>query len=134
MKGKHGKKRGGKLRNIVIQALVGAVLLTIVLSFILARFMLSGSIPERFINAIAAVIAGITAFAVAVYLAKRMPQQRMLWGFGGAAVYAMILLLGNLLFFGIGYGNIAPVFLTVLVAGLAGSMLGAGQKKRKKYG
>ena len=47
--------------------------------------------------------------------------------------YALFLLLGNLLFFGVHYGEALPVLLPLAGAGLLGALLGAGRRKKRRY-
>ena len=46
---------------------------------------------------------------------------------------ALFLLLGNLLFFGVHYGEALPVLLPLAGAGLLGALLGAGRRKKRRY-
>ncbi|MBE6984027.1 MAG: TIGR04086 family membrane protein [Ruminococcaceae bacterium] len=122
-------KRGS--RNIITQLLVAMPLLTFLLAFVCAKMIVSEILREESIMPCVYTIVGFTSFLACLYCAIRMPQKKALWGIATAGVYAAMLLLGNLLFFGVGYGQILPIILTVLGAGFVASMLGA--MKRRKY-
>lgn len=121
----------GKGRSVAVQLLIAMPLLTVGLSFAAAKMILSGTIGEENLTLCAYVIAGTISFVLSLYCAIRMPQKKALWGIGTAGCYAIVLLLGNLLFFGVGYGAILPMLGSVLGTGCIGSVLGA--MKRRHY-
>lgn len=123
--------RKGKTKGIIIQVLIAMPLLTLLLALGGAKLILDGKIGEEKMEICACVIAGIAAFIISLYAAIRMSQKKMLWGLLTAGCYATMLLLGNLLFFGEGYGNVLPILGVVLATGLLGSFLAA--LKRRKY-
>lgn len=123
---KKGKHRTGR---IITQILIAMPVLTILFSLAAAKMIMSGTIGESEITHCAYVIAGLVAFLLSLYCAIRMPQKKALWGIATSTAYAIALLLGNLLFFGVGYGEILPTFATVIIAGSVGSVLG-GLKRR----
>lgn len=125
------KKGKRKSVGIFIQLLIAMLLLTLLLSLGTAKLILSESVPQEKIGLCVCIYTALISFAVSLYSALRMPQKKFLWGLLTAVAYLCLLLLGNLLFFGIGYGNVLPGTLCVLCGGLLGSLLGAG--KRKKY-
>lgn len=122
-------KRGN--RNIITQLLIAMPLVTFLLAFACAKMIVNEIIQEESMMLCVYAIVGFTSFITCLYCAMRMPQKKVLWGIATAAVYTVMLLLGNLLFFGVGYGQILPIMLTVLSTGFVASMLGA--MKRRKY-
>ncbi len=122
-------KRG--YRRVIIQSILAMPVLTVLLSFVCAKLIVSGVISEKSVAVCVFSIGGITSFLVSWYAAMRMPQQKALWGFATACVYAGLLLLGNLLFFGVAYGAVLPLLSVVLGTGTMGSLLGV--LKRRKY-
>jgi hypothetical protein len=87
--------------------------------------MMKGSVGEGQMELLAGAIGGACAFLLSLYTAIRVPRKKLLWGMVTALGYAMALLLGNLLFFGEGYGNVGTVTLPVLGSGAVASLLGA---------
>ena len=134
----YGKGRGGmrktsksKKKKTVIIFLIAVPLLTLLLSLLTAKLILDGKLSEEQLNMGAIVITGLVAFMASLYAAIRSPQKKLFWGMGAAGAYALALMLGNLLFFGVGYGRVFPQLLVILGSGLLGSLCGA--VKRKKY-
>ena len=127
--GGYKMKRKGKrgTRGVALQLLIALPLLTFLAALGTAKLMLSEAVGQERAGLYTAVI----AFAACLYCALRLPQKKILWGLLTAVSYLCLLLLSNLLFFGVGYGDILPVAGSVLGAGLVGSVLGAG--KRRKY-
>ena len=68
-----------------------------------------------------------------VIAALHSGRRKLLCGLGAAGGYALFLLLGNLLFFGVHYGEALPVLLPLADAGLLGALLGAGRRKKRRY-
>ncbi len=121
-------KRGGKL---YLQILLLMPVLTLLLAGAGAKLIDSEVLGEEKLNVLAPAIAALSAFLLALYAALRSPQKKFLWAVTTAVAYACLLLLGNLLFFGVGFGSILPVLASVLIAGLLGGLLGS--RKRRKY-
>lgn len=130
---KKSSKQQGRGNGVLIQAAIAMPVLTLLLSALAAKLILSGTLSEDSNTVVAAVIAGVTAFVSALYCAIRMPQKKLLWGLLITAAYGAFLLLGNLLFFGVAYGNLGGVLLPVFCAGLIGSLIGAAKKKKRKF-
>lgn len=124
-------KREHKPGRIATQLLIAMPVLTILLSLASAKMILSGTVKEEQLSACVYAVVGITAFLVCLYCAIRMPQKKALWGIATAASYAVMLLLGNLLFFGLGFGEVVPSLLVIFASGCIGSFLGA--IRRRKY-
>ncbi len=128
--GRKGKKKQTVV-SIFTQILIAMPILTIVLSLLAAKIILSGTIREANLMGCVYTIGAIVSFLLSLYCALRMPQKKLIWGSAVAVLYAVMLLLGNLLFFGIGYGSMLPTLGAVLLGGIAGSLLGS--VKRSKY-
>ncbi len=124
-------KGSGAGKKTAITVMVAAPILTIGLTLLCAKMILSGSISEERLPILCGAIVGIVSFSLCLYVAMRMPQKKLLWGMLTALCYACALLLGNLLFFGVGYGGFAMVLLPLFVAGILGSLLGT--KRHGKY-
>ena len=131
--GGYKMKRKGKrgTRGVALQLLLALPLLTFLAALGTAKLMLSEAIGQERAGLCVCIYTAVIAFAACLYCALRLPQKKILWGLLTAVSYLCLLLLSNLLFFGVGYGEILPVAGSVLGAGLVGSVLGAG--KRRKY-
>lgn len=114
-----------------MQLVVALPLLTFLAALGTAKLMLSEAVGQERAGLCVCIYTAVIAFAACLYCALRLPQKKILWGLLTAVSYLCLLLLSNLLFFGVGYGDILPVAGSVLGAGLVGSVLGAG--KRRKY-
>ncbi len=113
--------------STTIYIMVGA---SIALSFLAAKLILGGTIPIESMDTIVLCLVGIVSFLSCLNCGLRAKRKRFLWAMLGAVVYCMILLLGNLMLFGVAYSNVLPTILTVLCGGLAAAVL-AGRKKGK---
>lgn len=125
------RKDKSKMKGIAIQVLIGLPVLTLLLALGAAKLILGRSIGEERMGACACAIVAIVSFVASLYVAVRTPQKKIAWGILAAGMYGALLLLGNLLFFGVGYGKVLPVLGCVLGAGLLGSFLAA--IRRRKY-
>lgn len=124
-------KRKGKGSKAWLLPLIITPALTVALSALAAKLMLSGTIGETGVGWCAAVIAGLVSLLLCAYSALRAARKKFLWGMAAAVAYACLLLVGNLLFFGEGYGsNIPTVCGAVVLGGFLGTLLG-GAKRRK---
>lgn len=127
-------KQGRKKRNwLPLQLAAAMPLATLALAALTARLILSGKLQENSLPFAAGIIAGLVSFLGALIAAMRSGQRKLLCGLGAAGGYALLLLLGNLLFFGVHYGNALPVLLPLTGAGLLGALLGAGHRKKRRY-
>lgn len=126
------KRKGKKnARGLVFQLAIAMPLLTILLALLSAKLILKETIGEEQAGLCVCVLTGLVAFVTSLYSAIRMPQKKMLWGGLTAIGYLCLLLLCNLLFFGIGYGHVVMIASCVIAGGLIGSFLGA--IKHRKY-
>lgn len=127
MKGKKEKKSG----RLIFLLVVTMPILILLLSLGTAQLILSGMIPEAATEAAVLVIGGVSAFTISLICGLRVPQKKFLWSVVTAAGGGCAMLLGNLLFFGDGFGKVWPMLLTVMASGLLAGILAAG--KRRKY-
>ena len=119
-----GGKQGRKKRNwLPLQLAAAMPLATLALAALAARLILGGKLPESSLPVAAGVIAGLVAFLGALIAALHSGRRKLLCGLGAAGGYALFLLLGNLLFFGVHYGEALPVLLPRAGAGLLGALL-----------
>ena len=126
------KRKGKKsARGIILQLVIAMPLLTILFALLSAKLILKETIREEQAGICVCVLTGTVAFVASLYSAIRMPQKKMLWGGLTAIGYLCLLLLCNLLFFGIGYGHVLQITSSVIGGGLVGSFLGA--LKHRKY-
>ena len=128
--GRKGKRKRSATSTI-LEIFVAIPILTILFSTVAAKMILTGVFHEGRLMVCVRMIGVTVSFIVCLYCAIRMPQKKLLWGSAVAATYALMLMLGNLLFFGIEYGSVIPQITAVISGGICGSMLGA--IKRRKY-
>ena len=124
-------KKSSKSKTTVVVLAVAAPLLTVALALLGARLILSGTLKQEQMTAAACGIVAVVALLSSLYAALRAPQKKLVWGMLTAGGYTCALLLGNLLFFGEGYGSILPIVAACLCGGILGSFTAA--MKRKKY-
>ncbi|MBQ4564813.1 MAG: TIGR04086 family membrane protein [Oscillospiraceae bacterium] len=124
------KKRGKGSMSMLLQLAI-AGLLMVGLTILSAKLILSGMIPIAGIDLCAGVIVCIVSLVFSLLTARRSPQRKFLWGMLSAGVFYLILLICNLLFWGITFSGVLVRFLWVIGGGLLGSML--GHKKVRKY-
>lgn len=125
-----GKQKGGKRAALLIAGLVGATLL---MSMLCAALMEKGSIPEEKTNLCACVIVGLVSLMSCGLIASRASEKKLLRGILGAGIYTGLLLIGNLLFFGVGYADVLPILLSILAAGILGSATGSLRRKKRRF-
>lgn len=125
-----GGKQGRKKRNwLPLQLAAAMPLVTLALAALAARLILGGKLPESSLTVAAGVIAGLVAFLGALIAALHSGRRKLLCGLGAAGGYALFLLLGNLLFFGVHYGEALPVLLPLAVRGCSALCSGPGAGK-----
>lgn len=125
----YAMKRNQKNR-LPLRLLLLMPVLTLLCAALGGKLMDAEILEQSQISLLAPILAGLCAFALALYAALRSPQKKLLWGIGSAATYASMLILGNLLFFGDGFAAVWPVTLSVLVGGAAGGVFGSGKRRR----
>ncbi len=106
-------------------------ILTLLAAALGAKLVDAEILEQGHIHVLAPVAAGLCAFALGLYAAIRSPQKKFLWALAGAAGYASMLLIGNLLFFGDGFASVLPVTFSVLAGGVASGLLGARKRGRR---
>ena len=92
-----------------------------------------GIVPEERMSILAEVCVGVVSLGVSAVMAAKAQEKKLLQGMIAAGAYAALLILGNLLFFGVEYDHFLPILLTVLASGVAGSILGGIKKKKRKF-
>lgn len=117
-----------KAKWIVI--LLAMPILTLGFSLLAAKLILSELISQEALNVCVYAIAGLVSFLLSLYTALSMPQKKFFWSLLTAGIYSCALALGNLLFFGEGYGTAWPVLLSVLLGGTLGGVIGAGKRRK----
>ena len=121
-------KRKGKgssaSKRTAIAAMLAAPILTVGMCLLGAKLMLSDSIAETHFPMLCSVIAGSVSFVLCLLVSLRVPRKKFLWGMMTALCYACALLMGNLLFFGVGYGGFSVVLLPLFGGGMLASLLG----------
>lgn len=120
-----------KKRSLWMTLLIATPVLILTLSAVCALLISRGKLPLS--PWLPACIAGVTGFVLSLWCAKKSAQKKMLWEMLTTVALGVFFLLCNLLFFGEGYGNIAPVQLTLLGSGVIGGAVGALGKKKRKY-
>lgn len=125
-----GKKRRGRGVVLVILAMT---ILTLGLTGAFAALTEAGTIPEEKTGLLAMLTVGIVSLASCSVIAARAPERKLLRGLCGAAIYAAMLLIGNLLFFGVGYAEVLPILMSILAGGAVGSILGSFKRKKRKF-
>lgn len=116
-----GKRNKGK--NPLKGSLLWMPVLTLGLCLLGAKLILQGMIPEEKAGIIGLFIAGVVAFVGGRMSGRRVGEQRLLWSVGTAAAYGCLLMLGNLLFFGVAYHAIGGMWICVLLGGILAGML-----------
>lgn len=106
--------------------------LTVAFSAAAAKMMLAGVLPESALPTAAPIIAGLVALILGIWCAVRAPQKKLLWSMAGTACYGCALMLGNLLFFGVGYADVAKILGAVFGCGLFGGVIGSAKRQKRK--
>ena len=78
-------------------------------------------------------IVGLVSLLSCTVVASRAAEKKLLRGMLGAGIYAALLVVSNLLFFGVGYVEVLPLFMSILSAGVLGSILGSLRKKKRRF-
>ena len=126
----NGKKTG---RGKLLWPLLVMLLLTVALAGIGGALMDGGIVPEERMSILAEVCVGVVSLGVSAVMAAKAQEKKLLQGMIAAGAYAALLILGNLLFFGVEYDHFLPILLTVHATGVAGSILGGIKKKKRKF-
>ena len=113
------------------QAIIWMPILTIGLAFITAKLILQGTIAESQGKGAVYLIVFIVSCACALITRRRCVKATLLWCLGTALVYACILIMGNLLFFGVAYEGVGMALLIILSGGFLAALL--PKKKKGKF-
>ena len=113
------------------QAIIWMPILTIGLAFITAKLILQGTIAESQGRGAVYLIVFIVSCACSLITRRRCVKATLLWCLGTALVYACILMMGNLLFFGVAYEGVGMVWLIILSGGFLAALL--PKKKKGKF-
>lgn len=125
------KRSTGKGSTSVIWRLLLVIVLTMGLTVLCAKLILSGAIGMELIDLCAGVISATVAMLLSLITTKKSPRKKLLWGLTASAVYYLALLVSNLLFFGIEFVGVLYSAAWVFGGGLLGTLL--GQIKVRKY-
>ncbi len=125
-----GKGRGKEKHTAPWKPLYWMPVLTIALCFLTAQLILWEKIPEVGAEIMPHIIGAVISFLGAFSGARLASRKRFLWGMIDAGTYGVILMLGNLLFFGKPFSGVGTMFLWILTAGFLGT-LSANFKKSK---
>lgn len=125
------KRTKGKGSASVLMNLALGTILTLGFTVLSAKLILSGTLHENGIDLYAGITKGIVALVLSLLTARRSPQRKILWGLLAVALYYLLLMICNLLFFGIAFSGVLQSALWIMGGGLLGSLL--GNKKVRKY-
>ena len=125
------KRTKGKGSASVLLNLALGTILTLGFTVLSAKLILSGTLNENGIDLYAGITKGIVALVLSLLTARRSPQRKILWGLLAVALYYLLLMICNLLFFGIAFSGVLQSALWIMGGGLLGSLL--GNKKVRKY-
>ena len=125
------KRTKGKGSASVLLNLALGTILTLGFTVLSAKLILSGTLNENGIDLYAGITKGIVALVLSLLTARRSPQRKILWGLLAVALYYLLLVICNLLFFGIAFSGVLQSALWIMGGGLLGSLL--GNKKVRKY-
>ena len=95
----------------------------ILLCLITAKLILWKKIPETAIPILPQIIGAIVSFLGAFRGARLAPRRCFLWGMINSCTLFLMLMLGNLLFFGIAFHGIGSMCIWILGGGVTGSIL-----------
>ena len=125
------KRTKGKGSASVLLNFALGTILTLGFTVLSAKLILSGTLNENGIDLYAGITKGIVALVLSLLTARRSPQRKILWGLFAVALYYLLLIICNLLFFGIAFSGVLQSALWIMGGGLLGSLL--GNKKVRKY-
>ena len=106
-------------------------ILTVVLAFLGGELILRGVISEQQGRGAALIITFTVSCVCSCITGKRCAKMRMVWCLGTAVVYGCMLMIGNLLFFGVSFRHLGMSWLAVICGGIVAVF--ASVKKNGKY-
>ena len=113
------------------RAVIWMPILTLGFALLTAKLILQGTIGEAQGRGAVFVIAFLVSGIGALITKKQCVKAPLLWCLGTSVTYACILMLGNLLFFGLAYEGVGPLWLVVLLGGVFAALL--PKKKGGKF-
>ena len=134
MKKTGGKKTGGGKTTPVTAALKGlgvCALLTILMCALSAMLIVKGILPQELDAAAGSIAAAIASFSGALLTTKQAKNKKMICTLGMSLTYALMLLLGNLLFIEASPAGALRIVLPVAVAGVLALLI--GNRKQPKH-
>ena len=134
MKKTGGKKTGAGKTTPVTAALKGlgvCALLTILMCALSAMLIVKGILPQELDAAAGSIAAAIASFSGALLTTKQAKNKKMICTLGMSLTYALMLLLGNLLFIEASPAGALRIVLPVAVAGILALLI--GNRKQTKH-
>lgn len=134
MKKTGGKKTGAGKTTPVTAALKGlgvCALLTILMCALSAMLIVKGILPQELDAAAGSIAAAIASFSGALLTTKQAKNKKMICTLGMSLTYALMLLLGNLLFIEASPAGALRIVLPVAVAGVLALLI--GNRKQPKH-
>ena len=112
------------------QGLGLCIVMTLAICTVSAALIVKGVLPQQSDGIAGSIAAAVSAFGGAYLTAKQAKAQKLVCSLVMCAVYALVLLVGNLLFVEGSPGGALRVALPVLAAGVLAAL--AGSRKRTK--
>lgn len=128
-----GNKKAPGVVKIIAIGLGISVGATLVLAMVFAKLILSGTLPEHAIAWVAWAIVFLCVLFGSLFNAKRAKQNKLPVGMAGAGIYFLLLGVFHALLMQHSFTNVLPIGLCCLVGGLLGSLLGAKQKRKRRF-
>ncbi|MFB0920881.1 MAG: TIGR04086 family membrane protein [Oscillospiraceae bacterium] len=133
MKKSRKKERGADKKSLIQYSVKGAflgLLITMAVIFVMAVLMLSGTLTETLRDTLILVAVILGATVSGLYCAGRQGGGVVVAGLTAAAAYAVMILLGTLLFRK--NGNEAMLTMRIIIAAVAGGCFGGVLKLHRK--
>ena len=118
--GKTGQGRGREKNSW--RPLCTMPILCILLSVIAAKCILWNKIPAGAIPTIPLIIGGIVGCIGSYRGACLAPRHCFLWGIFNAVAFMLMLMIGNILFFGVPFHTVGETFLWIMSGGCIGAI------------
>ena len=125
------RKQTGKGSAGILICILLILILTMGLALLFAKLILSEVIAQKNLQLCASAIALMVSFVTGMIGAKKTERRKFLWGISSCGILFLVLLISNLLFFGVSFQNVPMIGAGILVGGIPGSLL--GKKKVRKY-
>ena len=105
--------------------------LTFALCALCAMLIVNGVLPQGLDKTAGSIAATVAAFGGAMLTTKQAKQQKLLCALGMSVAYALVLLLGNLLFIEGSPAGALRIALPVLIAGILAALTGSRTRAKK---